>query len=113
MRVLFDHGTPSPLSAFLGGHSIQKTQDLDWDRLSNGELLEAAEAQGFDVLITTDKNIRHQQNLSGRRIAIVVLGNAQWPVLKLHAQRVVEAVRAAAAGSYQEVSIPTPAPRPE
>jgi hypothetical protein len=77
-----------------------------WDTFKNGDLLTAAEAAGFDVLITTDKNIRYQQNLISRRIAIVVLGNAQWPVLRLHVAHVVAAVDAATSGSFTEVDIP-------
>jgi hypothetical protein len=69
-------------------------------------LLTAAEAAGFDVLVTTDKNIRYQQNLTGRMIAIVVLGNAQWPVLRLHVGLVVAAVNAATPGSFVEVDVP-------
>jgi hypothetical protein len=69
-------------------------------------LLTAAETAGFDVLVTTDKNIRYQQNLTGRMIAIVVLGNAQWPVLRLHVAHVVAAVNAATAGDFVEVEIP-------
>ena len=72
-----------------------------------GELLAAAEEAGFDLLLTTDKNMRYQQNLGGRRLAIVVLGQQQWPQLRNHIQRVVEAVNAAASGSYIEVTIPT------
>lgn len=75
MRILFDHGTPFPLRASLTGHSITRTQDLSWDRLGNGELLTAAEQAGFELLLTTDKNIRYQQNLVGRKIALVVLGH--------------------------------------
>jgi len=77
-----------------------------WDRLVNGELIAAAEAAGFDLLITTDKNIRYQQNLTGRRIAFLVLGNQQWPVLRRHVERVVVAVNAATPGSYVEVDVP-------
>lgn len=84
MRVLFDHGAPAPLCSALIGHSITRTQDLGWDRFSNGELLTAAEQAGFDLLLTTDKNIRYQQNLTGRKIAIVVFGNSRWPVVCLH-----------------------------
>jgi hypothetical protein len=79
---------------------------MGWDRLSNGELLTAAEQAGFELLLTTDKNIRYQQNLTGRKIAIVVLGTSQWPVLRLHVQQVVAAVNAATPGSYTEVDIP-------
>ena len=75
-----------PRFAFFEGPLVKRTQDLGWDRLTNGELLEAAEESGFDLLVTTDKNIRYQQTLTGRKIAIVVLGNAQWPVLRLHVQ---------------------------
>ena len=53
-----------------------------WDRLDNDELIAAAEAAGFELLLTTDKNIRYQQNLTGRKIAFVVLGNQQWPTLR-------------------------------
>jgi hypothetical protein len=107
MLVLFDHGTPFPLRPFLEGHSVKRTQDMGWDRLTNGELLEVAEAAGLDLLLTADKNIRYQQNLTGRKISIVVLGNAQWPVLRVHLQLVVDAVNAANSGSYLEVIIPT------
>lgn len=106
MRILFDHGTPYPLRASLTGHSITRTQDMGWDRLGNGELLTVAEQAGFELLLTTDKNIRYQQNLAGRKIAIIVLGTSQWPVLRLHAQRVAAAVNAATPGSYAEVDIP-------
>ena len=61
---------------------------------------------GFDVLLTTDKNIRYQQNLVGRKIAIVVLGSPQLPILRLHIQRVVAAVNSATPGSYVLVEIP-------
>jgi len=77
-----------------------------WDRLSNGALLKAAEDAGFDVLLTTDKNIRYQQNLKGRRLAIVVLGNPQRPAVDRHIDRVIEALNAATPGSYAEVEIP-------
>jgi hypothetical protein len=106
MLILFDHGTPAPLRLFLTGHTVKKTKDLGWDTLSNGELLKAAEEAAFEVFLTTDKNIRFQQNLAERVIAIVVLGNPQWPVLRQHIERVVDAVNAAKPGTYYEVEIP-------
>ena len=106
MRVLFDHGTPAPLQSFLPGHTVREAKAQGWDTFKNGDLLTAAETAGFHVLVTTDKNIRHQQNLTGRTIAIIVLGNAQWPVLRLHVAHVVAAVNAATPGSYVEVDIP-------
>jgi len=77
-----------------------------WDRLTNGELIEAAEAAGFELLLTTDKNMRYQQNLKGRKLAFVVIGNQQWPTLRRYVERVVAAVNAATPGSYAEVDIP-------
>ena len=106
MLILFDHGTPAPLRLFLTGHTVKKAKDLGWDTLTNGELLRAAEAASFQVFITTDKNIRYQQNLSKHAIAIVVLGIPQWPILRPHVDRVVAAVNAAKPGAYCEVEIP-------
>jgi predicted nuclease of predicted toxin-antitoxin system len=106
MRILFDQGTPVPIRAFLTGHSVTTAAREGWDRLQNGDLLDVAEAAGYDVLLTTDKNLRHQQNLKGRKIAIVVVLRQQWPELKQHVHLVVDAVNAATAGSCVEVDIP-------
>jgi hypothetical protein len=106
MFVLFDQGTPVPIRPFLKEHTVQTTAERGWDTLENGELLKAAEAAGFNVLVTPDKNIRHQQNLTVRTIALVVLGNPQWPMLRQHVDRVIAAVNAARPGSYTEVEIP-------
>jgi hypothetical protein len=106
MRVLFDHGTPSGIAVSLSGHEVTEARERGWDRISNGELLKVAEAAGFDLLLTTDKGIRYQQNLTGRRIAIVVLGNSTWRIVRLHLDRVALAVNAATPGSYTQVEIP-------
>ena len=106
MLILFDHGTPAPLAPWLRDHTVKKTKDLGWDTLTNGELLRAAEEAGFQVFLTTDKNIRYQQNLAERTIAIVVLGNSRWPVVKRFVDRVVAALEAAKRTSYIEVEIP-------
>jgi hypothetical protein len=106
MFVLFDQGTPVPLRAFLKGHVVQTAAQQGWAELKNGELLKAAEEAGFEVFLTPDKNIRYQQNLEIRTIAVVVLGNPQWPVLRQHVDRVVAAVNAARPGTYVEVEIP-------
>ena len=106
MLILFDNGTPAPLRYFLKGHIVIEAIERGWGRLTNGELIAAAEAAGFELLLTTDKNIRYQQNLTGRKIAFVVLGNQQWPVLRRYVDRVVAAVNAATPGSYIEVDIP-------
>lgn len=105
MRILFDQATPVPIRAYLEGHTVRTAFQQGWDKLRNGELLAAAEEAGFDLFLTTDKNIRYQQKLEGRKIAVVVLGQQQWPRLRSHVQRVVEAVNAAKPGSYMEVEI--------
>jgi hypothetical protein len=74
--------------------------------LSNGELLRAAEESAFEILLTTDKNIRYQQNLADRTIAIVVLSNSRWPVIRMHTDRIVAAINAARPGTCTEVEIP-------
>ncbi len=106
MLVLFDQGTPVPLREFLTGHTIRTAAEQHWTTLANGLLLDAAEAAGFDLLLTTDKNIRYQQNLAGRGIAIVVLGQPRWPIVRSHVAHVIAAVNAATPGSYTEVDIP-------
>jgi hypothetical protein len=106
MLILFDHGTPRSIARWLQDHTVVEAIERGWDRLSNGALLRAAEEAGFDVLLTTDKNIRYQQNLKGRRLAIVVLGNPQRPAVDRHIDRVIEALNAATPGSYAEVEIP-------
>jgi hypothetical protein len=106
MLVLLDQGTPVPLRFFLKGHTVKTAAQQGWSALPNGDLLRAAEAAGFEVLLTTDKNLPFQQSLKGRRIAIVVLGNSQWPVARLHVQSIVAAVDAATPGSYIVVNIP-------
>ena len=106
MRILFDHGTPAPLIPLLEGHIVTKAKDAGWDKLVNGELLKAAEEAGFEVLLTTDKNIAAQQNLKSRTIAIVVLGNSQWRIVQRHVRKIAATVNAATPGSYSEVDIP-------
>ncbi|HYX52815.1 MAG TPA: hypothetical protein VE783_05145 [Candidatus Limnocylindrales bacterium] len=108
MLILFDQGTPVPLRAFLIGHTVKTAAEQEWSTLANGKLMDAAEAAGFEVFVTTDKNLLNEQNLSRRKLAIVVLGNAQWPVLKLHVHLAVAAVNSVKPGSYIEVEIPAP-----
>jgi len=107
MRVLFDQATPVPIRAYLEGYDVRTAAQQGWDTLQNGELLAAAEADGFDVLLTTDKNMPYQQNLAGRKIAVVVLGLQQWPSLRPNVGRVVEAIKAARPGSYTVNEFPS------
>jgi predicted nuclease of predicted toxin-antitoxin system len=105
MRVLLDQATPVPIRRFLQGHSVSTAAREGWDRLQNGELLNAAEAEGFNVLVTTDKNMRYQQNLGSRKIAIVVLGKQQWLELGKYVQLVVSAINMSTPGAYLEIEM--------
>jgi hypothetical protein len=107
MLILFDHGAPRGLARALSGHTVVTARARGWDRLSNGALLNAAEAAAVDLLITTDQRIRYQQNLKRRKIAIVVLaGTTKWSRVRLHLERIAAVVNAATPGSYAEVGIP-------
>ena len=106
MRVLFDNGTPRGVAAALADHIVEEARSRGWDTLENGELLDAAEAAGFDVLVTTDRNIRYQQNLTPRRLAIVVLGKGRWRLIRKRLPENAAAVAAARPGSFAEVEIP-------
>jgi len=106
MLVLFDQGTPRGIARWLLDHTVKEAKSQGWDRLTNGELLNVAEQAGFDVLLTTDKNLRYQQNLKSRRIGIVVLGKGRWRLIRPVISTVVEAVNLAQPGSYTEVDIP-------
>lgn len=85
---------------------MEEARTRGWEELANGELIDAAEQAGFEVMVTTDKHIRYQQNLEARKIALVVLEHSQWPMVKLVAQDIVSAVNAAQPGSYVEVDVP-------
>ena len=106
MRILFDQGTPAPLRDCLLSHEVSTAFELGWSRLRNGELLDAAEGEGFAVLVTTDSKLKYQQNLGSRRIAIVVLLSTSWPRIEKATTVVASAVAAATPGSYTEVEIP-------
>ncbi|OLE54510.1 MAG: hypothetical protein AUG51_07945 [Acidobacteria bacterium 13_1_20CM_3_53_8] len=106
MKILFDQGTPVPLRNYLPNHTIETVYEKGWSNLKNGDLLTQAEAEGFDALITTDQNLRYQQNLSGRRIAVVVLLTTNWPRIKNNVALVVQAVYKLRLGSYEEIDFP-------
>jgi predicted nuclease of predicted toxin-antitoxin system len=82
VKILFDQGTPAPLRDFLLNHDVSTAYELGWSTLKNGELLNTAETNSFEVFITTDTNLRYQQNLIQRKIAIVVLNTTSWPRIK-------------------------------
>ncbi len=107
MLVLFDNSTPRTLARYLlEHHTITEARARGWGRLENGDLLDAAEAAGFEVFVTADKNLSYQQDLTKRKIAIVVLGKGRWSLIKPHVAQIVAAVNAATLGSFAEVDIP-------
>lgn len=106
MRVLFDQGTPAPLRKHLTDFAVETAGERGWSTLENGDLLQAAEIAGFDVLRTTDSNLKYQQNLATRRIAIVVLSATSWPRIQRLIPRIRGALSSAASGSYLEVEVP-------
>jgi hypothetical protein len=71
MRILFDNATPRGIAAAMTVQTVEEARSRGWDGLTNGAPLEAAEAGGFDVLLTTDRNLPSKQNLAGRRLAVV------------------------------------------
>lgn len=99
MRILLDENVPFPIRSYFTGDDVTTVQELGWSGVSNGGLLKRAEGQ-FDVLILADKNLRYQQNLSGRRLALVELPTNRWPRVKLLASRIVAAARSAEPGDY-------------
>jgi hypothetical protein len=105
MRILFDQGTPIPLRRALAGHEVATVHEVGWANLANGELLQQAETH-YDLLITTDQNLRYQQNLAGRQLAILVLPTTSWPRLLPHAQAIAAAALALSRGEYLEFTLP-------
>ncbi len=103
MRILFDQGTPVPLRRFLTGHTIGTAFEMGWHELENGALLAAAEAE-FDALITTDQNLRHQQNLALRRLAILVLPTTSWPIIEQHVTEVAGVIASLRPGELRELT---------
>ena len=105
MRILFDHGTPAPLRRLLPGHQIDTARERGWEALANGDLLDQAEGNGYEVLLTSDHSIRYQQNLSNRRIAILVLLHNDWPSVRLKASDILTELNRLESGDYREMEI--------
>jgi uncharacterized protein (DUF433 family) len=108
VKILFDQGTPVPLRHSLAGHEVITAYERGWNSLKNGELLSAAEAAGFAAILTTDRNLRYQQNLSGRGLAIIVLMTTDWRLIRQHTDYVARAITNLAPGAYVELPFPPP-----
>ena len=105
MKILFDVNTPAPLARFLRGHRVTRADELGWQGLENGALLDAAEEAGFDVLLTCDQNLRYQQNFESRKLAVVILSSNHWPSLRLVAARIATSVDFVQTGQVVRVDI--------
>ena len=110
MKVLFDHGTPVALRRHLVEHTVDRSAEKGWELLGNGELIRRAEEDGYEVIVTTDQNMRHQQNLAGRRWAVVVLMATAWLRVQYRIDEIRAAIDEVQAGQVREVPIPRQVP---
>jgi hypothetical protein len=104
VKVFFDECVPRPLRALLTDHEIKTAQEMNWGRLKNGELIQRAEESGFDVFVTSDQNLRYQQNLGGRRMAMLILSTNYWPTLREQKARIHASLTVLKTGQYLEVT---------
>jgi predicted nuclease of predicted toxin-antitoxin system len=112
LRIIFDKNFPVGVRSFLSKHEVRTFVEMQWHpQLENGEVLKAAEASGFDVMVTSDQNIRYQQNLTGRKLALVVLGSNIWPVVRDHGAAIAARVDGATPGSYEFIEMALPPKR--
>ena len=105
MKILFDQGTPVPLRQHLAGHLVDTASERGWSGLSNGDLVENAVQESYEILVTTDQNMRYQQNLTGRRLAVVVLLSTAWPNIQLRIEEIRTVLDATSPGEFREVPI--------
>ena len=108
MLILLDHGTSRPLRRHLPGHTVHTAARMGWDLLSDGTLLTIAEEAGYNLLITPDQKIRHQQNLIGRKIAILVLMKNDWSLIRPRVDDINTTIDRIQPGDYVEIEIPLP-----
>jgi hypothetical protein len=108
LHILLDQNTARAVARLLPGHDVRSAADQGWQEMTNGELLKAAEEAGFAAIITADKNIRYQQNLTGRKIARLVPSTNTWQVLRDNAALIIDAVDRVRSGSYEEIGFPRP-----
>ncbi|MGH9799944.1 MAG: DUF5615 family PIN-like protein [Blastocatellia bacterium] len=102
MKILIDECVPRPIAKFLVGHSAKTAQEIGWGAYKNGQLLRLAENE-YDLFITADKNIRYQQNLTDRNIAILVLSTNHWETIRVNSDKIVAAVEAIAPADFVEL----------
>ena len=102
-RVLFDQNVPRPVARYLAAYDVKLTKELGWAELKNGKLLDAAEAAGFNVLLSGDQGIEYEQNMAGRQIGVVSMSDNHWPIVKHYVPAIVEAVEQVKPGEVRRV----------
>ena len=105
MKVLFDQGTPLPLRWHLPEHLVDTAAEKGRSDVDNGALIDRAEQEGYEVLVTTDQNMRHQQNLRNRRLTLVVLPSTAWPRIQLRTEEIRAAIDGIQPGESRDVPI--------
>lgn len=105
MRVLFDQGTPVPLRRHLPEHRVDTAYERGWSQLRNSALLDRAEEDGYELLITTDQSLRYQQDLANRELAILVLMSTAWPRIRLRTAAIRAAIDEIGRGECMEVRV--------
>ena len=107
MKILLDESVPQKLRLLItGSHTTVTVWFQGWSGLKNGALLDAAEEEGFDLFITADQEMSFQQNLTGRKMALLVLSTNNWDFIKASMVKITAAVNATRSGGYIEVKIP-------
>ena len=105
MKILLDECVPWPMHRLLAGHDCTSPQKRGWGGIKNGDLLQLAEGE-FDLFITSDQNIRYQQNLAGRRIPILELSTNDLRRIRAAAAEIAAAVAAMQPGEFRHLAIP-------
>jgi hypothetical protein len=108
LRVLFDKNVPYLLKRHLIGYQVQTADDEGWEQVSNGELISRADEAGYAIILTCDQNIQYQQNMTHRRISMVVLGSNIWPSIRPRVAEIVDALNRASLGSFEFIEIAPP-----
>ena len=110
MKIILDESVPQKLRLLIQGHTVVTVAYQGWSGMKNGALLTAAEQAGFELFITADQEISYQQNLTGRKLAIVMLSTNNWAYVKAGVAHILAAIEGIKSGSYTEVEIPEQAP---
>ena len=102
MKILLDHDNLRPLRRHLPEHTVDTANEKGWSQLRNGDLLENAEQEGYQVIITGDQNLRYQQNLAHRGLGVLVLMSNRWPRVQLSTAEIRQALEEIQPGELRE-----------